>query len=732
MMFAMTASATISKLLLMVVLLTAVTDTWAAGPRDHRVHPAVPGDLQDLERAPLDQVRRGSLLFDVGQSEAYFRAPTLETNVAMVITGMVASVTVKQKFRNPTTQWVNGIYIFPLPELAAVDQLKMVIGERIITGQIKERHEAKQIYENAKANGKKASMVAQERANIFTTSVANIGPGEQIRVEIRYQQTLNYDQGSFSIRFPMVVAPRYIPGTNAVAGFAGSGWAVNTDLVPDAQRVTPIVAINSKQLADKDNNQVHIRVDLHTGFSLATLESPYHGIKKITLPRHHYQIELDSGVVPANRDFELRWTPKLNESPQAALFTEQLGDETYGLLMVVPPHNQVDRSRLLSREMIFVIDTSGSMHGASIAQAKSAVVNALTRLKANDLFNVVQFNAKTHAMSPHAIPATKANKEDARAYVYALRANGGTEIRGALERVLMRRGAEAYDNGNRLRQIIFLTDGSVGNEYSLLALINENLGNSRLFTIGIGAAPNSFFMREAATAGHGTFTYIGDVSEVQEKMSGLFQKLENPVLSNININWSGGKSRIPNPAVDFWPNPLRDLYLGEPLIVSIKIPQRQAELQISGIRTGNDWSMKLPIKAGGIASGLNQLWARNKIRSLMSKQRRLSKSEQDHQEIRNQIVDVALKHHLVSKYTSLVAVDVTPTRPLNSSSSDAAMKVRLPEGWDYHKVFGKLPKTATTAQWQIYTGIVLLLIAALVWLTAHLKLLQFRPAEIRS
>lgn len=728
---------TISNLVLMVFLSIIVFYASGERPLGERFPEAPVDDLQTIERPVLeqiqleqiqldrirlDQIKAGSLVFGYGQTETWFKAPTVDTRVDMTITGMVASVSVQQKFSNPTTEWLNGTYIFPLPELAAVDQLKMIIGDRIIEGQIKERKEAKQIYRKAKSSGKKASLVEQERPNIFTTSVANIGPGEQITVEIRYQQTLNFDQGTFSIRYPMVVAPRYIPGHNRVAGFKGTGWAINTEAVPDAQRITPVVETSRQRSRQKDRNQVSININLHSGFELATLESSYHGIKKTSLPEHHYQIELDTGKVPANRDFELRWTPLLNESPQAALFTETLAGEKYGLLMLVPPHDQVGQSRLLPREMIFVIDTSGSMHGASLEQAKAAVITALQRLGSHDLFNIVQFNSNTYVMSSHAIPATTANIHNARAYINSLRANGGTEIRGALERVLIYHGAEDSDSSNRLRQVIFLTDGSVGNEYSLLEFIDENLGNSRLFTIGIGSSPNSFFMREAAAAGHGTFTYIGDVSEVQERMSGLFQKLESPVLRNININWTGGQPGLVNPAADYWPNPLKDLYLGEPLIISMKIPKRQTELQINGIRTDADWSIALPVNAGGTATGLNRLWARNKIRSLMSQQRKQRNSDQDHKKLRGEITDIALKHHLVSKYTSLVAVDVTPTRPQNTVSSDAVMKVRLPASWNHKKVFGKLPQTATPAQLQIYVGLALLLAAGLLLLfKAHFR-----------
>jgi Ca-activated chloride channel family protein len=681
--------------------------------------------LQATDRIRLDEVRQGSLVFGVAGTNTYNKAPTLDTRVEMNITGMLARVTVTQTFLNSSDEWLHGIYIFPLPELAAVDELNMKIGERIIEGQIKEKQAAKKIYQQAKSTGKKASLVEQERPNIFTNSVANIGPGEKVVVEIGYQQTLTYDQGTFSIRFPMVVAPRYIPGNRVVKGFEGSGWAMNTDVVEDAQRITPIVETSPGRLADKRNNHVSLTISLHSGFPLATLESPYHDITQRTLPDHHYLIKLKKDVVPANRDFELRWTPILNSSPQAAFFTQAAGsgslEEKYGLLMVIPPHEEMDQSGVFSRELVFVIDTSGSMHGASLAQAKSALDSALNRLSPRDQFNIVQFNSTTYSLAPDAIDASPENIRRARSYLHSLVANGGTEIREALEHVLIKRNskygdAESGNTGSRLRQIIFITDGSVGNENSLLDMIAKNLGNSRLFTIGIGSAPNSYFMREAARSGHGTFTYIGDINEVQDRMTGLFQKLESPVLSNIKIYWSQGQfGHLSKDSIaDYWPNPLRDLYLGEPLIVSMKIPQHPTQLHVRGMRSDEPWSMSFPIETSGTARGLDRLWARYKIRSLTSKRHKPATSTDANESMRTQITQLALKHHLVSQYTSLVAVEVKPSRPAQTPSKDAAMNVRLPYAWNHQKVFGNLPRTATPAQLNLILGFILLLLSGWV------------------
>lgn len=474
----------------------------------------------------VEDVEQGTLLLQPNGKRELFAAPTVDTDVSMTVTGMVARVTVDQAFSNPGTEWVNGIYVFPLPETAAVDHMVLKVGERIIEGQIKEREDARQIYEQAKTAGKKASLIEQQRPNIFTNNVANIGPGERVRVTIEYQQTLDYDKGQFSIRFPMTVGIRYIPGTQRIGGFDGGGWAFNTDAVPDASRITPPVT----EANQGHSNPVSITVGLNTGFPLARLASRYHKIVTKQLSRHCYQVELAQGTVSADRDFELTWTPEPQYAPRAALFTQQKDDESYGLLMMIPPETQWAKRTALAKEMIYVIDTSGSMHGTSIDHAKAALLLGLGRLKANDFFNVVQFNSFTASFEPAAVPANATNIARAKAYVQALKADGGTEMAGALRTVL-----HGSDDASRVRQVIFLTDGSVGNEQSLFKIIHKRLGDSRLFTIGIGSAPNSYFMREAASVGRGTFTHIGDVQEVKEKMRALFEKLEYPVLSNIEL-----------------------------------------------------------------------------------------------------------------------------------------------------------------------------------------------------
>ena len=649
--------------------------------------------LQKLER--LGDAKEGRLVFK--SKDGMIKAPTLKTDVHMRITGMIARVKVEQHFKNPTKDWMDGVYVFPLPEESAVDHLDMKVGTRVIEGQIKEKDEAKKTYEAAKQEGKKATLLEQERTNIFTTNVANIGPDEEITVAIEYQETLRYDQGQFRIRFPMVVAPRYIPGAPVASDFVGTGFSRNTDQLPDANRITPPVLHPSKGLI----NPVSIKIDLDAGFALAKLESPYHKTD-MKQDGHRYAINLANGETPVNRDFELVWKPEVGNAPQAAVFTETKKDKTYALIMVMPPSKTSEtKTKLLPREVIFVIDTSGSMEGMSIEQARESLALALSRLTPQDRFNVIQFNSYTSKLFPNAVPVNGNTLQEAQRYARSLVATGGTEIAGALDAALTN-----SDNPAVIRQVVFMTDGSVGNEDQLFDIIRKKLGDSRLFTIGIGSAPNSYFMTKAAEFGHGTFTYIGKVEEVNEKMSGLFRKLENPVLTNINVNLPG--------AIDgeMWPKQLPDLYAGEPVMLSAALNEVGSDMTIAGRSGAVKWQTKLSLAANKTESGVSVLWARKKIGSLMDT------AHNNPEEAKKAIIITALDHHLVSKYTSLVAIDVTPSRPTDAALKAGAVPTNLPEGWNHEALFGQLPKTATAAELNLLIGIVLLLAASVFWIKA--------------
>src|SRR5437867_5142208 len=539
----------------------------------------------------------------------------------------------------------------------------------------------------------------QERPNVFTTSVANIAPGAAIGIEIEYQQTVRYDAGQFSLRFPMVVGPRYIPGVPVSGPSTGTGWAPDTDQVPDASRLTPPIVHPSRGPL----NPVSLTVELDPGAPLARLAASYHAIQTTPRADGRYRVELAQGPVPADRDFELVWQPNAEATPIATLFTERKGTETFAVLMVTPPAATALDGLRLPREAIFVIDNSGSMHGASIDQAKAALKMALDRLRPDDTFNVIRFNHTTDAVFPEAQPATAQNLAAAIRYVGRLYADGGTEMLPALQQAL-----DGREHPGRLRQVIFLTDGAVGNETQLFAAIHERLGDSRLFTIGIGSAPNSHFMREAARLGRGTFTYIASVTEVKDKMVALFGKLESPALTDVRLELADGS------AVETVPERIPDVYLGAPVTVALRAAALPPRVVLRG-RLGPDrWERELSLQATDAAAGLSVHWARGKIAGLLDTRRTGSPDD----EIRRAVLELALAFHLVSPYTSLIAVDVTPVRPGSADLHTLALETNLPHGWDYTAVFG-LGQGATAGPVHLALGLAALLLAGALGVVAR-------------
>jgi Ca-activated chloride channel family protein len=642
----------------------------------------------------LGQVQSGSLLLRM--KSGYTVATRMNTDIGARISGMVARVSVSQTFRNTGEEWVEGVYVFPLPDGAAVDQLRLHIGGRYIEGEIREKEQAKKAYEAAKVAGKKASLIEQQRANLFTTSVANVAPGETVTIEIEYLETLRYDDESFSIRFPLTITPRYIPGS-PLPGRKGSGWSPDTDRVADASLVTPPV------VAASTDHRITFHASIDAGVPLQIIASRYHPITVIESP-DSYEISLTGSAVPLDHDLELTWKPVAAAVPRAMLFAETVDRKPYLLLMMLPPNEAITPHGETAREMIFVIDTSGSMHGTSLAQASRALSLALDGLRPADRFNIIQFNSTTSALFPAAVDASANKVGIAKRYVAGLSANGGTEMRPAIEHALLSKASETH-----LRQVIFITDGSVGNEQELFGIIEKHLGDARLFTVGIGSAPNSWFMRKAAEAGRGTFTLISALHEVNEKMSRLFRKLEQPQLTDVVEQWPGGQSP------EVYPGKVPDLYSGEPVIVRARLdvaPQAAGIITVSGNSAHGTWGAEIPVSMQQESGGVAALWARARIEDLLDQQRRGAHAD----EIREEIVATALAHHLVSKHTSLVAVDKTPARPADQALGNEQVPSLLPYGQNHNAIFG-FPATATAAGIYRASGLLLILFALLLALT---------------
>ena len=638
------------------------------------------------------EMQAGSLLMRMQQG--YVIATLLNTDVNITVNGLVARVSVMQEFKNTGSEWVEGVYVFPLPDKAVVDYMRLYIGDRFIEGEIREKDQARKEYEQAKQAGKKTSLVEQQRANLFTTSVANIAPGETVIVEIEYLEDLQYDEGTFSLRFPMTLTPRYIPG-QALADRQGSGWSPDTSLVDDASLISPPMVFAS------GGHRISLRASVNAGMPLEIIASRYHPVN-VRETDGRYIVTMAGRRAAMDHDFELLWRPVPSSSPRAMAFTETIDGEPYYLLMIVPPDLGDVPGAQLPREMIFIIDTSGSMHGVSMQHAKQALRRAIDGLRPGDRFNVIEFNSYTHALFGASVPADAANIGIARKFVKQLQANGGTEMYAALKFALRMPAPESY-----LRQVIFITDGAVGNEEGLFSLIEAELNNARLFTVGIGSAPNSWFMRKAAAAGRGTFTLISALHEVGKKMDRLFRKLKHPQITNINIQWPSGN------VIDSYPTVVPDLYLGEPVTVKARASgsfRRGDVVRISGDSVGGSWSRDLVLAIEAQSSGVAALWARARIADLLDDARRGA----DADATRSAIVATALTHHLVSKYTSLVAVDKTPVRPAGEPLTNEQVASLIAFGQSGSAIFA-FPATATNAANLQVTGLAALLAALLLF-----------------
>lgn len=637
---------------------------------------APPATANNLTRAiaKLDDAKSGSLLIRT-QDGGFADANRLGIDVDLKVSGPTVRAKITQIFRNPTQEWVEAVYVYPLPEGSAVDTLKMVIGDRIVIGDIKEREKARAIYEEAKRDGKKAALTAQERPNIFTNSVANIGPGETVLVQIEYQEPVKQTGAEFSLRVPMVVGPRYNPKPvvqTVDMRNDGGGWgATVNDPVPDRGRITPPVLDPAK---NPPVNPTNITVKLQAGFPLAEVKSHHHQVKIESPDESTRIIKLWQGPVPADRDFELTWTAAAARTPTVGLFRERVAGSDYLLATVTPPSVDEAQQKPLPREVIFVIDNSGSMGGTSMAQAKAGLIYALSRLKPNDRFNVIRFDDTFDVLFANAVPADASHVARAKSFVGALEARGGTEMLPALRAAL----TDDNPSTDHVRQVVFLTDGAIGNEQQLFDTISTMRGRSRVFMVGIGSAPNSFLMSRAAELGRGTFTHIGSVEQVEERMRGLFAKLESPVVTGLSAKFSDAKA-------DMTPQIIPDLYRGEPLVLATKLDRLAGALEVTGRIGDVPWSVTLPVVNAAEGAGLSKVWARRKIADAEIARTMRQASQEDADKT---ILALAIEHQLVTRLTSLVAVDKTPTRPDGEPLKLTDLPLNLPAGWDFEKVFG--------------------------------------------
>jgi len=667
---------------------------------------ADPGAPEHRAVAP-EAMQTGSLLLRDGTTGAYVEAVRLGADYDVTISGPTARVRVTQAFRNTTRGWVEARYVYPMGADGAVDTLKMVVGGRVIVGEIMEKKEARETYETARDQGQAAGLVEQERPNVFTTSVANVGPGQTVLIQIEYQEPVRQTADAFQFRLPLVIGPRYNPDTRADG----------SSPVPDAARITPPVL---DPRTHTPINPTTISVSLQPGFALADVSSAYHRVSITDEGRNGRRIVLQ-GPVEANRDFELDWRAAPAAAPTASLFSERVAGHDYVLAFVTPPVSAAPPPAQ-PREVIFVIDNSGSMGGESMDQAKASLIYGLSRLKPGDRFNVVRFDDTLSVLFENgAVQATAANVAHAQGFVRGLEAAGGTEMLPALKAALVDPNA---GDSRFVRQIIFLTDGEIGNEQEMMDTLGAHRGRSRAFMVGIGSAPNTYLMTRLSEIGRGTFTHIGSTGEVEERMKELFNKLESPVATDLAVRFSV--------EADATPAALPDLYRGDPVMVAARVKSLNGTVTLTGMINGRPWRVELNLRDAQPGKGVSKLWARRKVTDAEVARTLGQMSEQDADAA---VLKLGLEHHLVTDQTSLVAIDRTPVRPKGAPLKLEELPIALPHGWEFDGLFGPetalerpanagandleagmdLPQTGTDAEEKIMLGAGLWLLAALVF-----------------
>jgi Ca-activated chloride channel family protein len=608
----------------------------------------------------------------------------LSSHIDVEITGLIARATLKQRFKNTTSDWVAGTYRFPLPAGSAVDALTMIVGERKIIGKIKEKEEAKRIYERALKQGRKAALLNQARPNMFSSKVGNIAPGSEVLVEVSFISLSKQNGLDFSWHMPQAITPRF--GADGQMEDAGG---------------RPLPAGERFYSSRTDKNQTSFAVRLNAGTAVTGLASPSHDIRVVDMGKGRFEIALRDEQLPADRDFALRWSLTAAEAAKPVVFKEHFAGDTYLLGFLLPPNGSAHTAVVPPRDVTFVLDISGSMAGMSIRQAKAALLRALDLLRPEDRFDIILFNDDFRRLFGETKKANAKNLRLARSLVRRTQANGGTVMKGALASAL----SEGFDP-EELRQIMFLTDGAVGYEEDMFRLVHENLGAARLFTVGLGSAPNGWFMRKAAEFGRGLYVKVDDIGEAQDRLENLFSAMAAPSISGLELAANG--------AAESYPERLPDLFGSRPAVFVSKLGGAVEKVELSGLTSGGEiWSASVNLKDVPRGNSIGKLWARKKVEGLMdAKVRGLPAVE-----VKAAVLATALKHGIMSPYTSFVAVEDKVSRQQAEALRKARIKGNLPKGTAAKQFFG--PKTASPMLLQLLLGTLLLMLAMVSWLAGR-------------
>jgi Ca-activated chloride channel homolog len=611
----------------------------------------------------------GALMARLPDNPTPVPVPLKHTDVKADIAGYVATVGVTQQYHNPFGSKIEAVYVFPLPHNATVNEFVMTIGERKIRGVIRERAEAERIYADARRQGYVASLMTQERPNIFTQSVANIEPGKQIDVHVRYFHTLAYDDGWYEWHFPMVVGPRFNPPFSDEAASAAGSSGPGIGAIPRGAQGTSGQRTEVQYLkpGERSGHDIALAVHLDAGVKVEQIEIPSHRTDKRT-EGNLADVTLAKDDSIANKDFVLRYRVAGDKLKSAIVATRDASGG-YFTLMLYPPQslNNLPRKAL---ELVYVLDCSGSMEGQPIAQAKAAIRTALTKMRADDTFQIVKFSQDAQLMSDRPVAANPGNVRRALAYLDQPYGGGGTMMMEGIKKAL-----DAPKDESRLRFVCFLTDGFIGNEAEILGEIHRRLGSSRIFSFGVGSSVNRYLLDHMAKMGRGAVAYLALNQKAEPVIEGFFERISHPALTDVAIDWGGME------VTDVFPARVPDLFVGRPVILTGKFAGNgTANVRVTG-HVGNEIeTMPLALNLdspGAPKTALRPIWARAKIGDLAD-----AATWNANANLPGQIKGLALEHGLLSAYTAFLAVDAT-RQTEGAYGTTVATPVPVPEGVRY-------------------------------------------------
>ena len=610
----------------------------------------------------------------IGEEGVIGELPLEHTSVEIVVSGMLQRATVRQVYGNPFDSPIEAVYTFPLPQSGAVDRMDMYIGDRLVHGQIYERELAQQIYEDAINAGQTASLLEQERPNIFTQTVGNILPGDSITIEISYVAPVVFDDGEYELVFPMVVGPRFIPGNPVMDSIRG--WANPTDQVPDADRITPHVVPEGTRAG----YDIELSVTINAGVDVQFLESVNHEVRETINRDGTAEVSLAPNDNIPNKDFVLRYTTASDRIEAGILATNtSLGGH---FLLIIQPDADVNRNDIAPKELFFVVDCSGSMSGQPMEVAKETVRQFVAGMNPSDTFQIMRFSEIASSMSGAPLSNTRANIQTGIAYIDAMYGTGGTMM---IEGI---RAAIGYpEDPERMRFVIFLTDGYIGNEAEILGELQATMGeNTRLFSVGVGSSPNRYLIEGLSEEGRGHAYYVSLDEDPSDAVGSIYGKINDPYLVGIDIDWGDLEVH------DIYPQRIPDLYAGEPLIIVGQYDGGGSDrIRISGTVGGSRWSTDFRVSLPERQSHndvIATLWARKKIHELNREMYDQYGYEQYDQDIVDQITDVALDYQIMSKYTAFVAVSEEVRTDPDGNPITVEVPVNMPLGVSYEGVFG--------------------------------------------